>query len=131
MRDRISLDREIGIFQKLEIDDVAGILKIDEDADFLAGFGFKCGSQHSSKAEWRKNTGGNLLGDTHNNDILDWYVIRGNADAAFRCRFENPSSIEVNIRLRLCQDYLESSRSSRLQQKRSLRTGSLPRWRKA
>ena len=71
MRDRISLDRQIGIFQKLEIDDVAGILKIDENADFLAGFGFKGGFQQSSEAEWRKNTGGNLLGDTHINDILN------------------------------------------------------------
>ena len=68
MRDRISLDREIGIFQKLEIDDVAGILKIDEDADFLAGFGFKGGFQQSRKAERRKNTGGNLLGDAHINN---------------------------------------------------------------
>ena len=71
MSDRVSLDREIGILQKLEIGDVAGILKIDEDADFLAGFGFKGGFQQSRKAEWRKNTGGNLLGDAHINNSLN------------------------------------------------------------
>jgi hypothetical protein len=35
MCDRIALNRKIGILRKLEIDDVAGILEIDEDEDFL------------------------------------------------------------------------------------------------
>jgi hypothetical protein len=81
MSDRISLDREIGILQKLEVDDVAGIFKIDEDADFLAWFGFKGGFQQPREAERRKSTGGDLLGNGHSIHSLICYVIGGNADA--------------------------------------------------
>ena len=70
MRDRIALDREIGILQKLEVDDVAGILKIDEDADFLAGFRFKGCFQQPREAERRKNTGGDLLGNGHSDSTV-------------------------------------------------------------
>jgi hypothetical protein len=46
--------RKIRILQKLEIHDLLGILKIDEDADFLAGFRFEGGFQQPGETERRK-----------------------------------------------------------------------------
>jgi hypothetical protein len=65
MRHRISLDRKVGILQKLEVDDVTGILKINEDADSLSCLGFESGLEEPCEAKGPKYTGRNLLGYTH------------------------------------------------------------------
>ena len=66
-RHRISLDRKVGILQKLEVDDVTGILKINEDADLLACLRFESSLEEPCEAKGRKYTGRNLLGYTHSN----------------------------------------------------------------
>ena len=67
IRHRISLDRKVGILQKLEVDDVTGILKINEDADLLACLRFESRLEEPGEAKGWKYTGRNLLGYTNSN----------------------------------------------------------------
>ena len=50
----VALDGQIGVFEKVEGLDIAGIFQVDEDADFFPGLRVEDSLEEASEVKWRK-----------------------------------------------------------------------------